>query len=420
MNKVAYAGIWLLVFSISAEPTFRGFGVVGSQVTGILALSLALVAFVTSGRVRRFHGIHIAAFLFVIWSGCSLVYINNGWQEIPRKFLTFIQLFVMLWMIWELAVSRSRQIGLMTAYVLGAYLAAFDTILLWRRQGELMRRFAAGGVDNNDLAMLLALGIPIAWYLSMNVRKPLLRWLFSAYLPCAVLAVGLTGSRGGMVTTVVALLIVPLTVSRLSPLRRGVAIALLWISGIVAVTYLPQTLMERLASTTTEVEGGTLGGRMKIWVAGVHAFSMRPLTGYGTSSYKRAIDPWLRTRNQVAHNSFLSVAVEEGLVGLVLYSMMFLLVWRSVLKLPRTERRFALVLLAALVISMMTLTSEHSKRVWAILAILVGFAQAHLAVPGAWRPGGRQPIPAAPLAPRPGRRPPVGAPLRRSDLPTRE
>jgi hypothetical protein len=415
MNNIAYASIWLLVFSISSEPTFRGFGVVGSQVTGVLALALAMVAFAASGRVRRFHAVHVAGFMFVMWTGFSLVFIHNGWMEIPNKFWTFVQLVSMLWMIWELAVTRDRQLGLMAAYVLGAYISSMDTILLWRREGEMLRRFAAGGVDNNDLAMMLALAIPMAWYLSMTLRKPVLRLLFSAYVPCAVLAIGLTGSRGGMVTTLVALLFIPLTVSKLSPLRRGIAIALLWISGILAVTYLPQTLMERLASTRTEVEGGNMGGRMKIWKAGMRAFAAQPWTGYGTSAFKRAVDPYLATRSQVAHNSFLSVAVEEGLVGLILYLTMFFLVFRAVKTLPMmTERRFALVLFAALIVSMLTLTSDASKRVWAVLAILLGMSQSRVVrrpVP----PRRRQPLPAGPPPGWPGRRPPIGAPVRRSD-----
>jgi O-antigen ligase len=414
MNTIAYATIWLLVFSISSEPTFRGFGVVGSQLTGVLALGFAMVAFAASGRVRRLHPVHVAAFLFVTWTGFSVVFIHNGWMQIPNKFWTFVSLVAMLWMIWELAVTRDRQLGLMAAYVFGAYTAALDTILLWRREGEMMRRFSAGGVDNNDLAMILVMAIPMAWYLSMTVRKPVLRLLYSAYVPCAVLAIGLTGSRGGMVTTLVALLFIPLTVSKLSPFRRGVAIALLWISGLVAVTYLPQTLMERLASTRTEVEGGNMGGRMKIWKAGVRAWAARPWTGYGTASFIRAVDPYLATRAQVAHNSFLSVAVEEGLVGLILYLIMFFLVFQAVRTLPKTERRFALVLLAALMVSMLPLTADASKRVWTVLAILVGMSQSRIVrKPVAARR--RQPLPAGPPPGWPGRRPPIGAPVRRSD-----
>jgi O-antigen ligase len=348
--------------------------------------------------------------LFVIWVGCGLAFFYNRWIEIPNKFWTYVQLFLVLWMIWELSRTRGRQLGLMAAYVLGATVSALDTIMLFRRQAEMMRRFAAGGVDNNDLAMMLALAIPMAWYLGLIYRQPLRRWLCSAYLPIALFAIGLTGSRGGMLTTIVALLIVPLTMTRLSPVRRGVAIALLWISGAVAVAYIPQTLMERLASTTMEVEGGRLGGRWKIWQAGFKAFGHKPFVGYGPGAFKRAIDPWLLTKNQVAHNSFLSVLVESGLVGFVLFSLMFLLVAASVLKLPPLERRFALVLLAALGMSMMPLSSEESKRVWFILALLIGLYQVSAAGAGRARGPLRAGEAASPLRPS-RRREPLAVPL---------
>jgi O-antigen ligase len=415
MNKLAYGALWIFVFTISSEPFFRGFGVVPSAITGPLALGLALLASVISGRFRRWHPFHVAALLFVVWIGCGLVFIYNSWVEVPNKFFTYIQLVLVLWMIWELTATRSRHLGIMAAYVLGAGVSALDTIMLFRREAEMLRRFAAGGVDNNDLAMTLALAIPMAWYLGLTYRQPLRRWLCSAYLPIALFAIGLTGSRGGMLTTIVALLIVPLTLTRLSTVRRGIAIALLWISGVVAVAYIPQTLMERLASTTTEVEGGRLGGRWKIWNAGLKAFAQQPLAGYGPGVFKRAVDPWLLTKNQVAHNSFLSVLVESGLVGFLLFFAMFFTVFLEVLKLPPLERRFGLVLLTALGVSVLPLSSEESKRVWFVLAVLVGLSQTYVAGRGGWRPLTGQTRAGVPPPRGARRREPLPVPLRNTD-----
>jgi O-antigen ligase len=379
MNKLAYGALWIFVFTISSEPTFRGYGIIPTRITGPLALGLALLAIVISGRLRRWHPFHVAALLFVVWIGCGLVFFYNQWVTIPNDFWTFVQLALVLWIIWELTTTRSRQLGIMAAYVLGAGVSALDTIMLFRRQAEMMRRFAAGGVDNNDLAMTLALAIPMAWYLGITYRQPLRRWVCGAYLPIALFAIGLTGSRGGMLTTIIALLIVPLTLTRLSPVRRGIAIALLWISGAVAVAYVPQTLMERLASTTSEMEPGGMGGRWKIWNAGIKAFTYKPLVGYGPGAFRSAVEPWLLAKSRVAHNSFLSVLVESGLVGLLLFCSMFFAVFLGVLKLPPLERRFGLVLLATLGVSIMPLTSEGSKRVWFVLAVLAGLSQTYLA-----------------------------------------
>jgi O-antigen ligase len=413
VNKAAYAALWIFVFSVPADPVFTSVtGVIVSKVAGTLALGLSLLAVLVTGRIRRLHLFHVAAVMFVLWVGIGLAFFYTKWLVIPNKFWTYVQLLLVLWMIWEFGVTRSRQLGLMGAYVLGALLSAIDTILLYRREADVLRRFAAGGIDGNDLAMTLVLAIPMAWYLAMTYRQPLRRWICSAYLLLGLFAIGLTGSRGGMLATMVALLIVPLTMARLSPGRRAIGIALMCISGAVAVTYIPVTLIERLATTKTEVEGGRLGGRWKIWQAGLEAFAQHPVVGYGPSAFKRAIDPWLLNRAQVAHNSFLSVLVEQGLVGFLFYCMMFFVVGRAVLRLPQLERRFALVLLAALATSMMPLTSEDSKRVWIVLAVLLGLSQTHLIRTGAaaWRLRAGQ---AAALARSQGRpREPLAAPVR--------
>jgi hypothetical protein len=79
--------------------------------------------------------------------------------------------------------------------------------------------------------------------------------------------------------------------------------------------------------------------------------------------------------------------------------MMFGAAFRSILKLPVLERRFALVLLATLVIAMLPLTWEDRRPAWFVLAALIGFSHAQIGRNGALR------------QPSPGRAaPPLGRP----------
>jgi O-antigen ligase len=198
-----------------------------------------------------------------------------------------------------------------------------------------------------------------------------------------------------MLATMVALLVVPLTMVRLSPARLATTIAMLALAGILAVAYVPQTTIERLATTKSEVEGGRVGGRFKLWAAGLRAFVRKPVMGYGPATFKSAITPDLGTMAQVAHNSFISVLVEEGIGGFLLYSTMLVSVFLSILSLPRLERRFGLVLFATLVVAMMPLTWEDRRAVWFILAALLGVAKSQVPVSdeSAWRPDPRRGIP---------------------------
>jgi O-antigen ligase len=411
MTSLAYGALWIFVFSIPWEGVVASDGVaVVSRLTGLLAVSLALLACVTSGRLRRWHAFHVAALLFVVWAGCVVIILRIA--NVPNKLWTFVQLFLVVWMIWEIAGPGRRLLGLLMAYVLGAYVAALDTILVYRREGAALRRFAAGGVDPNDLAMTLVLALPMAWYLGMTYRKPLLRWVFRGYIPVGLVAIGLTGSRGGMLATIVALLIVPLTMTRMSPGKFAVAAATLAISGVLAVAYVPDTIVQRLGTIGTQVQDLSVGGRFKLWKAGMNAFAQSPLIGYSPAGYKRATTPWLGDLAQVAHNSFISVLVEEGLVGLLLFLSMLLTVYFAVRRLPLLERRLALVELVTLVVAMLPLTWEDRKSVWVILAVLVGMSQAFAAGRGGVvpqpQPGRIVPRSRLPIEVRRG--PPLGSP----------
>jgi O-antigen ligase len=386
MSRVAYAILWVFVFSLPWERflVLPGVAII-SRVTGAAAVGLTVVAVAMAGRFRRWHMFHVWAVLFWLWAGaCFLVY-HSG-TRLPAKYWTYGQLLLVLWMVWELAVSEVRQRGLLMAYVLGSYVAAMDTLSIYREQAGVARRFAAGGADPNDMAMVLALALPMAWYLGMTARSTLARWVGRAFLPLGVLAIGLTGSRGGMVAATVALLIVPLSMTRLTPGRLISAMVMLMAAGALAVAYVPETTIERFATIGTEVEGGRIGGRAKLWRAGLEAYAARPIVGFGTGHYKSAITPILGPAAQVAHNSFISVLVEQGIIGFALYMAMLLAVVHSAMRLRGLERRFALVLVLTLAVTMMPLTWEDRRVVWIVTAILIGFSQARLV-------GRRGPVP---------------------------
>jgi O-antigen ligase len=351
MTSVAYAALWLFMFSVPWGKLLTLPGLASlAQATGALALGLTVLAVVMAGRVRRLHLVHVAALLFWTWAGFQLFLSHLG-GRLPYKFLTYGQLILMLWMMWQLAPSVERQVGLMTALVLGTYVSVIETCRLYFRAAGSLRRYAAGGFDANDLAMTLALALPMAWYLGMTHRRPILRWICRAYVPVSVATLGLTGSRGGMIACTMALLFVPLSMTRLTPGRLLTSFTMLFVAGVLAVMYVPETSIQRLATAGTEIEAARFGGRDKLWRAGLEVFPANPILGSGVGSYRTAITPVLGPAAQVAHNSYLSVLVEQGIVGFTFYMLMFVAAFASVLKLPTLERRFCLVLMGTLALA---------------------------------------------------------------------
>src|SRR5688572_14276774 len=179
MSLLAYGAIWLFVFAVPWERLAVIPGIsIGTRVMGVLALGLMLLTIVISGRIRRWRPFHVIALMFVVWAGFGLWVL--GVPQMPQKYYTFLQLFVVLILIWELASTPARQRGILVAYVLGACVPAVATILLALQAGDSLRRFSAAG-DANSLAMTLVLALPVAWYLSLSTRRPLFRWVYRAY-----------------------------------------------------------------------------------------------------------------------------------------------------------------------------------------------------------------------------------------------
>src|SRR5215213_4336648 len=105
MIAIAYSALWIFVFTLPWERVFALPGInIVTRATGGVALTLALLAVVISGRLRRWQGLHIAAMLFVLSAALNLLVFHSG-QRLPLKFYTYIQLFVVLWIMWELAPS---------------------------------------------------------------------------------------------------------------------------------------------------------------------------------------------------------------------------------------------------------------------------------------------------------------------------
>jgi O-antigen ligase len=131
----------------------------------------------------------------------------------------------------------------------------------------------------------------------------------------------------------------------------------------------PLSSFQRLGTTGTEVTQGDLNGRTEQWRQGFNAFEEHPIFGVGTDMYRS-----VNTLSKVAHNSYLSVLVEEGLIGFAMFaSILAMVAWRVRL-LPRWDRNFWMTVLFVWAIGASTLTWEHRKTTWLFLTFAVAAA----------------------------------------------
>jgi O-antigen ligase len=273
--------------------------------------------------------------------------------------------------------------GLMEAYVLGAFTASVRALLNFATGATAAQlksaggqnaweegRYTVAGMNENDLGLILALSIPMAIYVLSRRRGVLYGVLGWTHLGICVVAILLTGSRGALLAAGTGMLMLPLAFSRLPRWQKILSIGAAIAAGVAAAYIVPAETWRRLLSFGEAISHGTLTHRTVIWSAGLEAFRDHALMGVGAGAYGAAIVRAVDI-SYVAHNTFLSVLVELGVAGMVVFLFLLAAMYLKALAMPRLERRLWTVLLLTWALGVSSLTWEYRKPTWLLFGLLV-------------------------------------------------
>jgi O-antigen ligase len=374
--STARVALWMVGAFVFSFPAQGGVAVAGvgsmSRLVGFAAFVIVVLSLVSRDRIRvRPPSLFlVVAALFVSWSAVTFF-----WSIAPSVTLvrinTYAQLAVLAWLVHQVVRDDRDLDFLWQAFVLGAYVMIGAGIAAFLG-GERTGYRDVGGFNPNGFSIMAALAIPMAWGLTLRRSHGWLHMVNLVYPLFAIAAVVLAASRGGLLTALVALVIIPMTMGHLRLLPRVVvALALaglVWVAAALVPTTFPelQRNIDRLAETDTELAGGTLTGRTVIWSAGIDVLRTSPLVGVGAGGFGSAMQPILGSVRG-AHNAFITVVVETGLVGLSFFALLLVVALVGIIVNP-TRRLEHLVLFGALIVAMMPTNSANDKFAWFILS----------------------------------------------------
>ena len=417
LEKVAFVLLWLLAFAMpSNSVVIPGFGTL-SRAVGIVAFAAGVLAVLDSGRLRVPGIPHLLMTLFVAWVGMTYFWSFAPWRT-RVAIITYVQILAMIWLVWQFAQTYREQVLLLRALVLGTYVSSIATILEYF-QGSYYQyqRYAGAGFDPGELGMVLAISVPISLYLIVRERGKGAVWIYAGQLVLAASAILLTASRGPVIACCLgSVLILPFLARQLTGGQKVAAAALVVAAGVVAFFVVPKTSWSRLATIGQELRAGTLNQRTMIWQAGWQVFGDSPFRGVGVGAFAPSVQHELgmpfrgptevkaeHNVELVAHNTFLSVLVEQGIIGFGLFVAILIALIHCAFRLPVLERMFWLSYFLTWAVGASTLTYEDRKLCWLLFALLA--AQAASQIPVAMR-ARRSRIPSAPRVPF-GRQAPV-------------
>jgi O-antigen ligase len=374
MRTIAFYFSLVLVFMIPWEDAVTVIDL-GSlpRVVGLFVVAVWAATFLVTGRHRNLHPFHFAAYFFILWNIASIFW-SFGFEETVQRILTYAQLFGLTVILWDLYTTPDALRAGLQAYILGAYVAIGSTVLNYLAGQEAYRysggRYAGAGLNANDLALILALGLPVAWHLAISAahggQSRILRLVDYAYIPASLFAILLTGTRTALFAILPALVFILGTFTRLRLSTRVFVFAALAGALFTLASQIPQTTLDRLATTGTSLAALDAGGRVEIWRYGTAVFPEHPLLGVGSGAF-----PEVNLLHAIAHNTFLSVLVELGIVGFVLFSITLgMAVFRAIRQF-KWDSGLWLTVLLVWAVGAFTLTWEARKPTWLFLIFVV-------------------------------------------------
>ena len=199
MRTLAYLSSLLLIFMIPWEDVINlpTIGTAAKSV-GILMAVLWLGAVLLSGKFRKPAPFHIVAGIFILWNVASILWSNNSSKTI-NHLITIVQLYALTVILWDLCTTELHLLTAMQMYILGAYVASGNTLYnYFSGTSFYYERFSADGTNPDDLGIILAIGLGMAWYLAVALKPArfagLLRMVNYSYIPVAFLGIALSAS----------------------------------------------------------------------------------------------------------------------------------------------------------------------------------------------------------------------------------
>jgi len=234
-------------------------------------------------------------------------------------------------------------------------------------------RVSSSGIfgDPNDLAQAIVVIIPFVFNLFFSERFILKKIILAVVGAVMLYAFLLTGSRGGFIGFVLVMFF--LTKRKFGTVI-GLVVLMISLTGILA--FAPDYTIERLR--TASPYEGTGAQRLELWYYGLQMFQSSPLIGVGAGNF-------IEYAPLVAHNSFIHVAAELGLLGLLSWTGIFYFSFKALIKTKKlyTDKTNSLYILSdstivsiiGLISTAFFLSRQYQYLPYVIIALAVAVYQ---------------------------------------------
>ncbi len=337
--------------------------------SGPLKLMIVIIAWMVLSLAWSPYPLYsfIRSITYILYAGLVVIFFNTVEGANCLK--------LMLWSVFGgnvlIALLLAAGKGVHTAAVKVGFMGGYGIVAASDEEGRLA--FAEGGAGANVIAIFLVFAVMLGFYFFLKSG-----WLFRIGVVLAELLLLFiiikTESRSGLIYVVLIPLATYVLAARKGHILKAFLSAMLLLIVAAGLYYavmktdiLPAKAKERMERTREDI---TLTGRTIIWQGGKYLFVQRPFLGWGWGTF-----PVKYGEGGVglsAHSNIVMVAVELGIVGLILFGTLFFKLLFRCLKIPDYPSRWLCVMcLMWLFITGLLMTSMLTRVWWYLLAMVL-------------------------------------------------
>lgn len=272
----------------------------------------------------------VAIFLVCIFSG---IFSSNKEAVIPK--LTEISKILIPTVLLSLSVSTEKHFKMLIwtfAFSIGVWAiqGSVHGLLTGRAQASM----SIGGQmsDRNDFAVGILMTMPLWYYLSMNIKDIFIRAVCYVLTFLVAASVLVTNSRAAILGLLVLFSYAFLWRSPRKVRNFFICILL----ACIGINFIPAYTVDRLSTINWGLEqtDGSASQRLILMEAGIECAQDNPFWGVGPGAWPSVAGQYIPVEHSESkayepHSVWIKLAAELGFVGLGLYLLMFIVLFRK-------------------------------------------------------------------------------------------
>ena len=350
--------LYLSLGPFSLVPIFAGISALKLITIPIAAYCIAAL-FIGNVRIDL-NSVHLFFTLYILYTaaGALLLLNNEAWRSIRGYLELYVITMIFTIRVYTKKEQRIFENAMLISGVITVLFSIFSTQEMV--EGRSTMSFFGAYCDPNELCGMIIVPLMVVLDRIIKEEKKFGYVVIAASMLYVTIA---TGSRGGLAAVVAAAFAFAVIATNgvRSKMVAIVGFALLVFVGVFVVfPLMPADLQERFSLARIMEDQGS--GRFQIWgtlFASATKDQSYVIWGQGISSSANALLE-AGFSNTVAHNHFLQVFHDQGLVGVILFLLMEL---SAILRCIR-RRRFLSTAMIGMIALSLSLTFDPSVKVF--------------------------------------------------------